>query len=150
MAFVQPNLEIFLSILNKLDPSTKPQWGTMTAQRMVEHLSDSIDLSLGVLRLELMIPEEKMERAQSFIESEHPLPKNVEVTFATTTTPLRYSELAISIDEFAQKWIAFEAYYTEFPDDKHLHPYFGALNFDLWSKLHSKHFTHHFEQFHLV
>ena len=36
------------------------------------------------------------------------------------------------------------------PNYKAIHPIYGELDFDLWCRLHQKHYTHHFKQFGLI
>jgi hypothetical protein len=38
MSFIETELTTFLEVLGKIDATTKPLWGNMSAQRMVEHL----------------------------------------------------------------------------------------------------------------
>ena len=151
MDFNNIQLEDILQKLEELDPAAKPQWGSMSAQRMIEHLSDTLDLAMGnISGVELEIPAEKVERAQGFILSEHPMPKNFEATFAPANVPTRNESFELAIDELALKWVDFENFFEEQPQMKTLHPNFGELNKDLWLKLNAKHIKHHLEQFALV
>lgn len=151
MNYIDPTLENVLKHLEKLTEDTRPEWGSMNALRMVEHLSDTVDLAMGTLgEFPLMIPEDKIEKAQGFLTSDHPMPKNFEVAFATSEMPVRNESLSDVIDEFTMKWIAFEEFYEAHPDTKTLHPSFGELNYEQWVQLHKKHLTHHFQQFGLI
>lgn len=151
MDFKHIQLEDILKTLDKLEPNTQPKWGTMSAQRMVEHLTDTLDLAIeNVENVQLEIPEEKVTKAQAFIGSEHPMPRNFEATFAPSDKALRNESIDLAIDEFAVKWIDFENYFESNPDQKTLHPNFGELDFKLWKELNAKHLKHHFEQFGLV
>ena len=151
MDFDNIELEDILQVLDKLEPSAQPLWGSMSAQRMVEHLSDTLDLAMGnIPDVQLEIPLEKVERAQGFILSEHPMPKNFEATFAPSTTETRSDSFELALDELALKWVDFENFFEEQPQIKTLHPNFGELNKALWQKLNAKHIKHHFEQFALV
>jgi hypothetical protein len=150
MSSAQPTLNRFLNLLSKINSDSTPQWGEMSPQRMIEHLSDSIDLSLGLIQNQVLeIPEDKIDKAQQFIRSEHPMPKNFKVRFATPQTPIRNNSIETAIEEFTSKWNEFTDFYTENPDHKQLHPNFGELDYELWLLLHNKHFNHHFEQFSL-
>ena len=151
MPFVDPKIEVFREILSKLNSTDQPIWGTMSPQRMVEHLIDAINLSIGKLDYnDLMIPEEKVERAIGFIHSEHPLPRDFKANYATNETPLRESNLEASISVFENTWKDFLLFYKNNPNHTQLNPYFGELNYKVWLAFHSKHFTHHFEQFNLI
>jgi hypothetical protein len=150
MTFVEPKIEIVLEKLEKLSENKTPLWGSMSAIRMVEHLTDTCDLALGKMAVELEIPEDKIERAQGFIMSEHPLPKNFPASFAPASAGLRHSDLKSALIEFESRWKEYLDYYAKNQDAKHLHPNFGVLDFKLWNRLHSKHITHHLEQFDIL
>lgn len=148
MDFNDIQLEDLLQKLDQLDPKTTPKWGSMSAQRMVEHLSDTLDLAMGKSKdVKLDIPEEKIPRAQGFILSEHEMPKNFEATFAPADAQLRNESIDFAIDEFTTKWLEFEDFFESNPGIKTLHPNFGELDLDMWKKLNAKHLKHHFEQF---
>lgn len=148
--FIEPDIEQLLSKLDTLKESQLPLWGSMNAQQMVEHLSDSLKISSGKLIFPLEISEEKIPKMIQFLESEHPMPKNFEVSFAHKNEPLRHEEMALAIDEFLLEWIDFEEYFSNTSATATVHPYYGPLNFEQWLRLHSKHFTHHFTQFGLI
>lgn len=149
-SFLEMDITMLVAKLDKLTADTKPVWGSMSAQRMVEHLSDSIKISSGKFKQKLEIPEEKIPKMQEILASDKEMPKNFEVPFAKKDTPLRHEELALAIDEFLLEWIDFEEYYAENPSKMEIHPYYGSLNYEQWLRMHSKHFTHHFEQFGLA
>jgi hydroxymethylglutaryl-CoA reductase len=147
--FIEIDIETILNKLSKLDSSTKPLWGSMSAQRMVEHLTDLVQISNGKNSMEILIPEDKIEKMQLFIESDKPMAKNIEVAFVGKDVPLKNEELELAIDELILELVDFEEFF-EVEGRTTVHPYYGALNFEQWKKMHSKHFTHHFEQFDLI
>jgi hypothetical protein len=65
-------------------------------------------------------------------------------------TPLRNDELETAIDEFTDAFLSFEEWYEEDGGRTAVHPFYGGLNFSQWQRLHTKHFSHHFEQFGLI
>ena len=150
MSFVSADLESFLSILSRLDESKSPLWGEMSAKRMVEHLTDGINMSMGIGDFQLEIPEDRVSKMVLFLESDKPMAQNIKVSFAKQDTPLRNSDLDDAIDEFTLAWVDFEELYENKVDFTALHPYYGSLHFEQWKRLHSKHFTHHFNQFGLI
>ena len=145
--FIEPNIEVVLSLLSNLDASKKPLWGGMSAQRMIEHLSESVKVSNGKLELDMVTPEDKFDRMLAFLDSDKPMAKNIEVSFAGKDVPLRHEEIELAIDELVEEWIDFEELFASEEGLKIPHPYYGPLNFEQWQRLHAKHFTHHFEQF---
>lgn len=150
MAFVELEITEILQLLDKLNPQAQPQWGNMSAQRMVEHLSDTIRIASGKTKFPLEIPEDRIEKMQGFLNSDKPMARNVAVSFAKEKEELRHEEIELAIDEFLLEWIDFEEHFASDPNRTESHPYYGDLNYDQWCKLHSKHLTHHFEQFGLI
>ncbi len=147
MEFITLDISEMIPRLDKLTENTSPQWGSMSAQRMVEHLSDSLKISSGKIKLAIEVEEEKIERMIQFLNSEKEMPKNFEVSFAKKDTPLRHEEIELAIDEFLLEWIDFEEFFDENPEKTTIHPLYGPLNYDQWCRMHSKHITHHFQQF---
>lgn len=150
MKWVDSNLENVLALMNKLEKTTKPLWGTMTAQQMVEHLSHTLQIAIGKVSYELQVTPEKHEGMKQFILSEKPLPKNFQAVFAPVHPSTAFDELELAVDDYCEKWFDFESFFAENPDRETNHPHFGPLNYELWKRLHEKHLTHHFIQFGLI
>jgi len=144
------NIENIIQTLDKLSETAKPEWGQMTAQRMVEHLTDTINMANGKNPQELAIPEEKIERMQHFLETDKPMARNIEVPFAGKNVVLRNDELPTAIDELVDEWLLFEDIFESNPGHNAVHPFYGALNYRQWMLLNDKHLNHHFEQFGLI
>lgn len=149
MNFIELDISAMIQLLDKLSPNRQPLWGTMSAQRMVEHLSELIKVSSGKTKLPLQIEPEKIERMQAFIYSDKPMAKGIDVPFAKKET-LRHEEIELAIDEFLLEWIDFESHFENDEEKTEIHPFYGELNYEKWCKLHAKHFTHHFQQFGLI
>lgn len=145
--FIETDLESVLSHLNKLTAETKPSWGKMSAQRMVEHLTDTLRIATGENPQELIIPEDKVERMVAFLYTDKPMAQNMEVPFAKEGTPLRNEELELAIDEFVDVYLEFQELFAQNPELKTVHAYYGPLNYEQWDLLNKKHLTHHFTQF---
>jgi hydroxymethylglutaryl-CoA reductase len=143
-------LETMLSILNGLSSSKTPLWGKMNAQEMVEHLSDMLMMSRGTGNFTIDVDAETIARRQQFLSSDKEMAKNIAVPFTKEIIELRHDELELALDEFAEEWINFTEYYENNPSDSVIHPYYGDLDFNLWLKMHDKHFMHHFKQFGLI
>jgi hypothetical protein len=148
--FVTLSLEDLLNYLNQLTPETKPLWGTMNAQRMVEHLTDTLQIATGKNPQPLEITEDRIPRMLEFLASDKPMAQNIAVPFAKPETMLRNAELELAIDEFVDEWLEFEELYEAQPNHTAVHPYYGPLNGEQWKKLSQKHLTHHFKQFGLI
>lgn len=146
----QLELESMLAQLSRLQATTTAKWGQMSAQRMVEHLADALYMSIGQGDFKLEVAEDRIERMQAWLETDKPMAKDIQVSFATPSTPLRNDELETAIDEFTDAFLTFLEHYETQPNQTALHPYYGQLNFGQWQRLHAKHFAHHFEQFGLI
>lgn len=140
-------LEIALSRLNNLNANKEPVWGSMSAQRMVEHLTDTFYIASGKHPQKLVVPEDRIEKMQAWLETDKPMARNIEVAFAPKEWTLRNEEMALAIDEFTDAWLSFEEFYENNPDHREIHSYYGPLNYNQWMMLHTKHLNHHFEQF---
>tara|TARA_B100000508_G_scaffold55003_3_gene42770 strand:+ start:155906 stop:156358 length:453 start_codon:yes stop_codon:yes gene_type:complete len=149
MNYIEPKLETALTYLDMLKSDTKPDWGKMSAQEMVEHLSDTLRIASGKDKFPLATPEKYLEKSYEFLMSESPLQRELNVSFAPEERTLRHDDLSDAIDEFTEEWIAYEEHY-ENNDQRELHPYFGNLNFAEWQELNKKHLTHHLLQFGLI
>jgi len=143
-------LETMLSILNRLSSTKTPLWGKMNAQEMVEHLSDMLMMSRGTGNFTIDVDAETIARRQQFLSSDKEMAKNIAVPFTKEIIVLRHDELELALDEFAEEWINFTEYYENNPSASVIHPYYGDLDFNLWLKMHDKHFMHHFKQFGLI
>ena len=144
------NLETMLSALSRLSNSNKPLWGKMNAQEMVEHLSDMLMMSRGTGNFTIDVDAETIARRQQLLLYDKEMAKNIAVPFTKELIELRNDELELAVDEFTDEWLNFIELYENNPDASVVHPYYGALDFNLWLKMHDKHFMHHFKQFGLI
>lgn len=150
MEFISVDLATLIGTLDKLKADKTPAWGGMSAQRMVEHLTEMIQMSVGKGDYQQLTPEDKIESMQRFLDSDKPMAKGITVELAPAEFKLKHDELELAVDDFIDNWLAFEEYYEENPSATNLHPFYGQLNEEKWRRLHSKHFTHHFQQFELI
>lgn len=153
MQFITLDLEQMLQALNKLEATTQPKWGTMNAQRMVEHLTEMLIASAGNPIEgfnQLLIPEDKLPKMLAFLDSDDPMPREFKAPFAPEVYELKNEELELAIDELVDAWLNYEEYYETHPTATQLHPYYGMCDKTKWDRIHQKHFTHHFQQFGLV
>jgi oxepin-CoA hydrolase/3-oxo-5,6-dehydrosuberyl-CoA semialdehyde dehydrogenase len=149
--FIEPTIESALSYLDKLHAETKPLWGSMSAQGMVEHLTDMLNMANGTAPDNaLLIPAEKVESMQRFLESDKEMMRNIDVPFAPKIRKLRHEELELAVDEFVDAWMTFEEHFESNPGLKVNHPFYGELTYEQWIRLNQKHLTHHFSQFGLI
>jgi oxepin-CoA hydrolase/3-oxo-5,6-dehydrosuberyl-CoA semialdehyde dehydrogenase len=140
-----------VSKVDKLNSNTEPRWGTMTAQKMVEHLINTFLISSGQMKTECFSDEAKLPVLKKILMSDRPMPKGFDspankkvpqdYQFENIDTAIRV--LAVEVDNYYN-------YFNENPDAVLMNPTFGELNKDEWEQFHKKHLTHHLTQFGLI
>lgn len=137
-----------LKKLDNLTIETKPLWGKMTAQHMVEHLIFAFRMSNGKLKLECANPPEKLPTIKRLMLSGRPLPQNyINPAIGENLLPLRFESLEKAKEILAEEIIAHYKYFEENPDAVQTNVTCGDLNKGEWEIFHQKHFTHHLRQF---
>ncbi len=136
-------------ILKNLKADAQPQWGRMSAQHMVEHLTNSVNFSNGKKLLTHNLPEDKAAKAKAFLLSERPMPRGVGANPEAELPALRHETLEKAIEELQEAVQEFETHHLN-REIQYAHPAFGKLNKAEWDVFHSKHFTHHLSQFGLL
>jgi oxepin-CoA hydrolase/3-oxo-5,6-dehydrosuberyl-CoA semialdehyde dehydrogenase len=135
--------------LEPLTAATQPQWGTMTAKGMLEHLHTALSFSLKPEEIEILLPDDKIARGKAFLMSDHPMPKNFpqpEVFMSSTDVSLSFEAAKEQFLHTVDTVIS-ATFETGFQSK---HPQFGFLNGAETRQLHLKHITHHFTQFNLL
>ena len=147
LAFIKRD---FFSFLKNITPDTKANWGKMNAQQMVEHVTAFFNVSTEKIKFDLVTPEEHLPKFKEFLLSDKQFRENTKApatVIGEEPLPLRYKTYEESVAKLQQAVENFEAYFTDDPLKKTIHPVFGPLNFDEWILLHYKHVTHHLRQF---
>ncbi|SMD43038.1 Protein of unknown function [Aquiflexum balticum DSM 16537] len=135
--------------LTILKSDSKPLFGKMTAQHMVEHLTITLKLSIGKIKYPTFTPSERALIAKNnLLFTELEMGKGMTPPNDTGELyPLKYPDLEKAKTAFLQAWDEYIAYYEKNEGASEVHPRFGHLNKDEWSRFHFKHFMHHFKQF---
>jgi hypothetical protein len=134
-------------LLLTLNPATKPLWGKMNPQQMVEHLVDQVQWTNGKKVASCDANAEESEKQKQWmIYSDAEIPKNVfledlPVEFQFNSMETAINQLMIELDDFD--------HYFEVPGITAVHGGFGAMNHQEWLIWHGKHFGHHLKQFNL-
>lgn len=63
------------SVLERLNKKTKAEWGNLTPQHMVEHLSSTIRYSNGKTKHTLYFPKEHLEKYRAILFANQNFPK---------------------------------------------------------------------------
>lgn len=152
--FIELNRRNIQKLLNGLTENTKPNWGKMTAQQMLEHLETTLLYSIGEPEAEkCFTPEELLEKYQDSLYNHRKMPKDFPAPFLPedgTLPELKYKNLEQAKEKFLENLQKYQIYYRENPEAEHMHFVFGKLNKEMMELMHRKHFTHHFEQFNLI
>ena len=130
--------------LSRLMPEARPEWGRMSAQQMVCHLSASVQMATGEKtvapkRMPLRLPVIK-QLAVYWL----PFPKNLPTApeLVVTATPNAWQkdvdDLRATIDRFVARGP--EARWCD-------HPAFGPMSARQWGVLVYRHVDHHLRQF---
>ena len=150
MKFIVPKLSIALSCLHKLNTHNTPEWGTLTAIGMVEHLTDSLNMASASPQHQVEIPEKYWNKMLDILKSDVEIPKNFKANFAPENRIIRSVNLNVAIEEFEMAWKYYQDVFLNDMKLKTNHPYYGPLNKVQWDRLLSKHLTHHFKQFDIL
>ena len=143
--------EEYIPMLRKLKANDKPQWGVLSAQGMVEHMTDSIGIAWGRLTEPMQTPPELLEKARGFALSDKEFKPNTKNSFMSETpAPLRNANLEEAIKELQNEINSFIAYYKSNEGAIIKNPFFGDFNYKEWVHLLHKHAIHHLKQFALI
>jgi len=137
--------------IESLAEDTKPLWGTMIAQHMVEHLVWAFELSTGIADVACHTPPHLLDRAKRFLYDNRPTPREFKNPLLGKDPPaFRYPTVAEAKTVLRNEITRFHSHYRERPDAIHVHPLFGLLGVEEWERSHFKHCYHHLLQFQLV
>ncbi|WP_298900198.1 phenylacetic acid degradation bifunctional protein PaaZ [uncultured Psychroserpens sp.] len=161
LTMVQKKQEVFVEMtdakieecLSKLNEDTKPQWGIMTPQHMIEHLEYTYKIAAGEIQdFEVATPEKILEKVKNSLYNYRKFPKNSNFPLLEKDTldDLKHENLAIAIETFKTQRAAYLNYFKENPEATLSNMVFGELNRYEWYLMERKHLNHHFEQFGLL
>jgi hypothetical protein len=146
------NIDETIDRLNKLQADSKPLWGGMTAQQMVEHLATTIKISSGKLALQqrTTVEEGNAIKAQ-IVYTDMEFPMGLKSPTIPDGPPVyEHEDLSKAVGALKLELADFNLRYKENPDATHVHPRLGAMTHAEWLILHGKHFKHHFKQFDIL
>jgi oxepin-CoA hydrolase/3-oxo-5,6-dehydrosuberyl-CoA semialdehyde dehydrogenase len=151
-----PAREAFLrdgvfTALAGLRGDARAEWGDMTAQQMVEHLEWVFRCSTERDSVECPVPEAHRPRYKAFLDDNRPTPRHFVNTALVDGLPaLRHASLAAAIDALRAETAFFFERAAAAPAETHVHPVFGPITPEEWSRSHFKHARHHLLQFGLI
>jgi oxepin-CoA hydrolase/3-oxo-5,6-dehydrosuberyl-CoA semialdehyde dehydrogenase len=139
--------------LNELTENAKPQWGTLTPQRMIEHLEFTYRIASGEIQdFEINTPEKYMEKAHASLYNYEKLPREYDFPLAEKSeiVKTRYESLEVAKVKLLEARQRYLEYFKENPEAITKNVVFGELKRYEWYLMERKHLNHHFEQFGLI
>jgi oxepin-CoA hydrolase/3-oxo-5,6-dehydrosuberyl-CoA semialdehyde dehydrogenase len=137
--------------LSNLDADSKPNWGIMTAQHMVEHLEMSYLIASGEIQdFEVATPEEHLEKVAATLWDFDKMPQNHKMPLLKkdgTLEDLKHEDLEIAKTKLVQARHEYLDFYKKNPKATTKNAVFGILSKYEWTLLERKHLSHHLEQF---
>jgi len=123
----------------------------MTPQQMVEHLAWTYGVSIGKQQVDCRIPEEDRARLKRFLYTATATPKGFANPALEEGLPqLKHENLTAARAALEEEIAAFWNQQAKQPATLHVHPLFGPIGVEEWSRTHFKHGCHHLLQFGLI
>jgi len=151
--FVEMTEETIQKCLDKLTEDSKPVWGNLTSQRMIEHLEYTYRIASGEIQdFEISTPEKYLEKVYNSLYNYEKLPRKYNFPLAERSEieKTRYESLEVAKEKMVEARQHYLDYFKENPDAITKNVVFGELNRYEWYLFERKHLNHHFEQFGLI
>lgn len=136
--------------LSSLKEESKAEFGIMTAQHMIEHLTITLKLASGRIAYPPFTPsKQQLEWKKALLNTPMEFPKGIKAPGIKEQElmPLKYSSLEESKEQLIKAVKEYNSFFKENPDALTNHPRFGMMNYIEWELFHPKHFKHHLGQF---
>ena len=92
--------EQYIPLLNKLSGNETGNWGVLSPQGMIEHMTDSIGIAWKRITIPLHTPEHLLERARSFMLSDKEFKPNTKnALMSEEAAPLRNASIQDAVNE---------------------------------------------------
>jgi len=161
LTMVQKKQEIFVEMtdekiaecLSKLSADTKPKWGIMTPQHMIEHLEYTYRIASGEIQdFETKTPEKILEKVHNTLYNYDKMPHEHMFPLAEESkiNELEHENLEVAKAKMLESRQEYLSFFKENPDSVLKNAVFGDMNRYEWYLLERKHLNHHFEQFGLI
>ncbi len=140
-------LQEFPALIAELREDTTPNFGLMSAQRMVEHLAMVIKSSVKRYGEPENPPTERQLGFKRFIEKGAVMKHRPSTKTKADLSPLKYETYPEAVSQIP---VAIERFYHHFeaqPDFISYSPFWGELSFEELEHLHFMHTRYHLWQF---
>ena len=136
-----------------LTEDSKPNWGNISAQNMIEHLEYTYRIASGEIQdFEISTPEKILEKVHATLYNYEKMPRGYDFPLAEVSEIDTHKHPDLETAK-AKMLEARSEYLEVFKDDgekRTNNVVFGPLNRFEWYLLERKHLNHHFEQFNLL
>ncbi|MEO6347433.1 MAG: phenylacetic acid degradation bifunctional protein PaaZ [Aquaticitalea sp.] len=161
LTMVQKKQETFVELtddkieesLGKLTQDSKPKWGIMTPQHMLEHLEYTYKIASGEIQdFEVATPEKILEKVHTSLYNYEKFPRytNFPSLEKDKLFDLNHPDLDTAKQKLKEQREKYVEFFKENPDAKLKNLVFGEINRYESYLLERKHLNHHFEQFGLI
>ncbi len=151
--FTEMTNEMIQTCLDKISEDSKPKWGMMTPQHMLEHLEYTYKIASGEVQdFEIATPDKYLDIIHDSLYNYKKFPQNSNFPQLekNTLAPLQYPDLQTAKEKFLEERFKYLAFFKDNPDAILKNIVFGDLNKYEWYLIERKHLNHHFEQFDLL
>jgi oxepin-CoA hydrolase/3-oxo-5,6-dehydrosuberyl-CoA semialdehyde dehydrogenase len=158
LTMVQKKQEVFVEMtdakviecLNRLTEDSKPIWGILTPQHLLEHLEHGYRILSGEVQdFEIATPEKLLDKVHNSLYNYEKFPKGT--AFPTLkkgeVEDLVHPDFAKAKEKFLEAREVYKTFFKENPEAIMKNMVFGELNRYESYLLERKHLNHHFEQF---
>ncbi|HJW17601.1 MAG TPA: DUF1569 domain-containing protein [Flavisolibacter sp.] len=133
-----------ISRLEKIQPTSRPQWGKMNAAQMMAHCQATFEVYFGEKKLKRGLASflfGKVAKKKLFVNK--PWPKNL-----PTAKEFKIADQREIIQEKAKLVGLIKRFSTEgYTITETIHPFFGKMSSQEWAMFAYKHLDHHLTQF---
>lgn len=151
--FTEMTSESIARYLKKLTEKSKPQWGSFTPQRMIEHLEYTYRIASGEIQdFEIATPDKILEKVHSTLYNYKKMPREYDFPLAKKSEikKLKHPDLTKAKEMMLEARVEYLTYFKENEDARTKNVVFGEMNRFEWYLMERKHLNHHFEQFGLL
>ncbi len=143
--------ETYIPLLKKLSGHEKGQWGRLSPQGMIEHMTDSIGEAWGRIPRTILTPADKLQAFREFALSDRGFkPGTKNSLMGEEPAPLRHATIGEAISELESEIGRMMSYHQAHPSAVFTNAFFGDFNYSEWLHLLHKHAVHHLKQFDLA
>jgi oxepin-CoA hydrolase/3-oxo-5,6-dehydrosuberyl-CoA semialdehyde dehydrogenase len=161
LTMVQKKQEVFVEMtedkiqecLHKLTENSKPKWGILTPQHLLEHLEHGYKIMSGEIQdFEIATPEKILDKVHNSLYNydKFPMGTNFPTMKKGELEDLIHPDFDTAKSKFFEAREHYKAFFKENPEGILKNLVFGEMNKYASYLLERKHLNHHFEQFGIV